>query len=264
MQRLKDLLRRLSSPRNILPLITILGAIVGVFNVNLFGLTVKPEQIIISLLGFLAVDALIERLDILTNIEQSINSISKLMKPEIPSEAFFLSRDFSRVERIIRESRSEIWVYGVTLDGLVALVNPLRDKLREGQKIRILAPDPSGDEFQSTAKYFGSRPAQLAARLKANLDNLDIRFGQIENSNFEIKVLDKVFTTGYVISDPNLPDSKMLVQMYLFWYGVNKAPNFELMKKDDQQWYPVFINQFNIAWEYAKSYALPQRLSPKS
>jgi len=263
MQRVKDLLQRLSSPRNILPLIAILGAIVGVFNINLFGLTVKPEQIIISLLGFLAVDALIERLDVLTNIEQGIHSIAKLINPKAPSEAFFYTRDFSRVEKIIRESHNEIWIYGVTLDGLVTLVNPLQDKLRKGYKIKILAPDPSGDEFQSTAKYFGSRPAQLAARLKGNLDNLGIRFRQVENSNFEIKVLDRVFTTGYVISDPNSADSKMLVQMYMFWFGVNNAPNFELIHKDDKQWYSVFITQFNKAWEFASCYELPPRVEQK-
>ncbi len=259
MQRVKDLLRRLSSPRNILPLIAILGAIVGVFNISLFGLTVKPEQIIISLLGFLAVDALIERLDILTNIEQGIQSVTKLINPKVPSEAFFHTRDFSKVEKIIRESHNEIWIYGVTLDGLVTLVNPMQDKLRKGCKIRILAPNPDGNEFEATARYFGSRPAQLASRLKGNLDNLGIRFRQVQNSDFEIKVLNRVFTTGYVISDPNSAEGKMLIQLYMFWFGVNNSPNFEIVSKDDKEWHPVFIRQFNKAWEFATTYVLPSK-----
>ena len=166
MQSLKSLLRRLASPRNMLPLVIIIGAVVGVFDISFFGVRVESEQIIMALLGFLAIDALIERLDILANIEQGIRTISRTISPSATSDAFFRSRDFHKVENLIREANNEIWVHGVTLDGLVTLAYLLEDKLKEGCKVRILAPDPNGSAILETAYYFGSRRDLIAMRLK--------------------------------------------------------------------------------------------------
>jgi hypothetical protein len=254
MEKIKIFLRRLSSPRNILPIVVIVGAIIGVFNLEIFGTSAKSEQIIMALLGFLAIDALVERLDLLTNIEQGITSIRANLSPRVQSDFFLQKKDFGKVEKLIQDSEYEIWIYGVTLDGLVTLANLFREKLGRGCKIRVLAPDPDGLAFQETARYFGSRPEKLAMRLRNNLENLLVRFKQVPNGSFEIHLLDRVLTSGYVISEPKTSRGKALIRLYSYWYGVENAPTFELSSQEDVQWYPVFLSQFDKAWEHSKSY----------
>jgi len=254
MQSLKSLLRRLASPRNMLPLVIIIGAVVGVFDISFFGVRVESEQIIMALLGFLAIDALIERLDILANIEQGIRTISRTISPSATSDAFFRSRDFHKVENLIREANNEIWVYGVTLDGLVTLAYLLEDKLKEGCKVRILAPDPNGSAILETAYYFGSRRDLIAMRLKNNLDILSYRLKRVANCSLEINVLNRVFTTGYVITNPNNIKGTLLIQHYMYWTGIKAAPTFELSNRHDRQWYPVYLSQFAKAWEDSVGY----------
>lgn len=41
---MKELLARLLTPRNILPVIVILAAIIGTFDIQLFGAYIRPDQ----------------------------------------------------------------------------------------------------------------------------------------------------------------------------------------------------------------------------
>ena len=247
MERVKLLLRRLSSPRNILPLVVILGAFVGAFDIKLFGATVRSEQIIMALLGFLAIDALVERLDLLTNIEQGIKTIQNRLKPPVLSDSFFAKKDFHSVENLIKDARKDVSIYGITLDTIVTLVPLLQEKLQQGCSVRILAPNPTGPSLPKVAEYFASRPEVIAARAKSNLDVLAYRLGQMQSSSLEIKTLDNVLLTGYIASDTATSRGCILIQLYMYC-RVKSAPLFELSASADREWFPAYVKQFEQAW----------------
>jgi len=263
-QRFQEFLKRLFSLRNVAPLLIITGAIIGSLGIKPFGVSFTSEQIIMALLAFLAIDALVERLELLTNIEQGVQFIQKTLKPTVTSEAFFKKRDSRRVETLIDQSRGEIWVAGITLDTMVTLVETFRTKLKEGCKIRFLALTPDGVALQEMAKYFGSDPNFVAARIKSNLGVLASRLKRVPNGSIEIRTLDSPFTTGYVISDPSSPKGHMVVQFYTYWLGVDNSPLFELAAQEDKQWFPIYLRQYEKAWTHATEYDYQTSSLPKN
>jgi len=252
MQKLKTFLRRLFKIRNIAPIAVILTAVAG--SLELFGSSVKSEQVIMALLGFLAIDALVERLELLTNLEQGIKTIQDKLAPQVLSDAFFNGRDFRKLESVISAAQNEICIYGITLDTIVTLIPVLQKRLSRGCRVRILSPDPQGESLTGIAEYFASRQATISARLKSNLDVLSYRLSQIRDDAVELRVLDSVLLTGHVISDAADADGRMLVQLYAY-KRVRQAPLFELSHAKDQDWFSVYLAQFDQAWEDAVQYA---------
>ncbi|MBM3179582.1 MAG: hypothetical protein FJZ86_04435 [Chloroflexi bacterium] len=262
MHKFFEFLRRLFSLRNIAPLLIILGAIIGSLGLQPFGITFTSNQIIMALLAFLAIDALVERLEILTRVEQDIQNIKKSLIPRSTSNTFFKKRDYQGLEHLIDEARIEIWIAGITLDSITSLVDRLREKAKQGCNIRILALSPNGIALQEMAKYFASNPDLVGTRITSNLRVLVTNLRPPVKGDIQIKVLDRVFTTGYAISDPNSQNGHMLVQFYNYWVGVKNSPLFELFCEEDKYWYPLYLRQYERAWEHATKFedTFPTRL----
>jgi hypothetical protein len=74
-ERTRELLRRFLSLRIVVPVLIVVGAFVGTFVPKPFGL--ERDQLLLALLAFLAMDALIERLELLTNIEKDVGAIKQ-------------------------------------------------------------------------------------------------------------------------------------------------------------------------------------------
>jgi len=251
---MKILLPRLLSPRNILPVVVIVAAFVSIFDITLFGLSARPEQIITALLGLLAIDALVERLDLLMSIEQEVQRTNFLLAPKVSANVFLQKQDLRNVGEIIDSTESELWIYGVTLDGLVTLVDKLRQKLLDGCAIHILAPNPKGSAFSETAKFFGSRSDPLAKRLEGNLDILGVRLRGVPNNQVEIRMIDRVISTGFVIVNPSSKNGHLLLRHYRYWFGASGAPIMELFKEREPEWFDLYVDEFSKAWEHATKY----------
>lgn len=255
MERFREFTRRLLSLRNLAPLLIIIGAVIGSLGLTPFGIQFKTEQIILALLAFLAIDALVERLDLLTNIEQGVASVRKMLTPKVAADVFLKKRkNFPRMEQLINEARNDIWVAGVTLDTMVTLVSTFESKMRQGCNIRFLALAPDGEALQVAAQYYATEPTFTATRIKSNLIAIASRLKSTDKGLVEIRVLDRVFPTGYFITDPNSPKGQMIVQLYLYHIDSEEAPLFELSKSDDTQWFTLYMRQFERAWNDATEF----------
>jgi len=254
--RIKAFIQRLFVLRNITPIIVIIAAIIGSLGATPFGIKLSSDQLVILLLAFLAVDALVERLDILTGIEDGIQSIGRLLKAKGNATSFFKIRNqLSPIDDLIAESHKEIWISGPTLNTVFALKHLLRDKLKQGCNIRILFPDPDSDRIRVTAEYFDSGSDWIANMIKTNLKGLATSLGSTSGvGKVEIRLIDMVFPTGYIIIDPGSPNGRMRVQFYLYHVSSSKRPLFELSKKDDEFWFFTYLNQYEAAWSKSKEY----------
>jgi len=257
MQNIKGFFRKLFSLRNIAPLLIIAGALVGSLGIKPFGITFASEQIILALLAFLAIDALVERIDLLANMEGGIDSIRKMLMLTTKASALLKKRkDFPRMEHLINEARNDLWVSGITLDLMATLVRTFDSKMKEGCNIRFMALDPEGDSLQMAARFQGQHPNLDPFRIGSNLTMIASGLKSTGRGTVEIKVLDRVFTTGYFIVDPLGPRGRMIVQLYLYHIDPEDSPLFELSKEEDPQWFSTYLNQFEMAWSDAKSFQL--------
>jgi hypothetical protein len=257
MKRFKQFAKRLFTPRSLPTLIVIIGAII--ISILSFGGQIPIDQAILAVLALLAVDGLVERLDLLAGIEEDVQAIRETLTPAIRADAFLKRRkDFPRMERLISEARNEIWVAGVTLDTMATLARTFESKVQQGLNIRLLALAPDGDALPLASQYHASSPDFTTTRIASNLATLASRLASGKDGSVEIRVIDRVFPTGYFITDPSSPQGQMIVQLYLYHIDAEEAPLFELSRADDAEWFSVYMRQFEQAWSEGTVFPLAQ------
>lgn len=249
--RTRELLRRALSLRNVVPLLIIIGAFVGTFFPTPFGL--QRDQLLLGLLAFLAVDALVERLELLTNIEKDVGVIRESVASRASGKDLLrLRSDFPRLEHLIADANKEIWVSGITLDTMATLVGVFNSKLKEGFRLRFLAISPEPSVIDEVSEYFGGEANELAWRLKANLSTLSGALVSAEPGQVEIRTIGHRPALGYFIVDPSYEQGYMTIQNYLYrMRGSHVYPLLFLSKRTDPKWFDIYLKDFELLWSSA-------------
>jgi len=256
MRRFSSALRRLLSIRNVAPIVIIFIAVSASLGVKPFGIQYSIDQVVLGLLALLAIDAMVERLDVLARIEEGVDSLKAAVHPAIPSDAFLKRRDIRQFETLLQDARSEFCVAGITLDTTATLVELMVARLRSGCRARILAIDPTGSALEHVARYFSSNPAFIAERIRSNIRLISSNFLRVPQGSFEIRVIDIPLLTGFAIADAAEPTGRMFVQHYAYWAGVGGSPLIELSRQKDKLWFPEYLLEFEKAWEHSTAYPL--------
>lgn len=257
MKKIQDIAKRLFSLRNLVPALVITGAVIGSLGITPFGLKFNDQQVILALLGFLAIDALVERLDILTNIENNVKDIQRSVSSKFKASEFLKKRsDLPRMEQLIESAKDEVWISGVSLGTMVNIHWVFADKIKQGCKIRFLVFDPDGQAHLQAAKYYNWKsPDDILRLIKHNLSTLARIPTQGQDTRLQIRVIDQVLSSGFFIVDPNKDNARMIVQLYMYHTDSLTSPLFELTKKDDPAWFAVFLDQFQTVWDNASQFA---------
>jgi hypothetical protein len=254
--RIREFFRRLFSLRNVVPLLTIIGAFIGTFVVTPFGL--QREQLLLGLVAFLAIDALVERLELLTNIEKDVRAIKDLVTSSSSGKDFLRhQKDFPRLEHLITDAKRELWISGVTLDTMITLTGLFNSKLKEGFKLRFLAVRPEDIIVEETSNYLGVDSNELRGRLRANLDTLYKRLAPTDVRQVEIRTVAHRPSVGYFIVDPHFEQGYMTVITYLYHIqGIDVPPMLLISKKEDPYWFEIYLKDFERIWEDATRWEL--------
>jgi len=258
---MKELFRRLFSLRNIVPLITIVGAFIGTFLVTPFGL--QREQLLLALVAFLAIDALVERLELLTNIENDVRATKELIASRAVGKEFLRHRrDFPRLEHLITDAKKEIWMSGVALDTIATFTGLFNARLQEGIKLRFLATSPEENIVKGIGDYFGVDTDELTERIRANLNTLNKRLAPTDPQQIQIRTIDQRPAIGYFIVDPHSEQGFMTGITYLYRIqGNDMPPMFLLSKKTDPYWFEFYLKDFEMLWNHAVKWELKSRVS---
>jgi hypothetical protein len=207
----KELLRRLLSLRNLVPTLTIIGALISTFVDKPFGL--ERDKLILALLAFLAIDALIERLDLLTNIERDVGMLKELARHE---KAIF--EQFPPEFRSDLERAGEVWLTGIHPYNIIArYYSLLEKKIRQGDNLRILLIYPDGEAcMMSSMRFSGKASAdQERARVIATLNQL-CELQEVAPNNLEIRTIDYLLGYGVLLLDPGTDHGVAYVRRYTF------------------------------------------------
>ena len=251
--RIRKFFARLLSLRNVAPLTIIVVAVLGAVFPSLLGSRISTEQIIMALLAFIAIDAMVERLDILSKIESGVENIQTTVTPDLYAASFFKKRkEFPRMEMLINQGQNDIWVAGITLSTMTTLTQTYELKKERGCNIRFLALDPKGKLLIPIAEFLGDSPEILISRINNNLTTLKARLERVEKGGLEIKVIDQMLPNGYFITDPHTQDAYMIVQEFMYRGGSETSALFELHKQKDSAWFDAYLLQYERLWNDAK------------
>ena len=246
--RVQELLRRALSLRNVVPLLIIVGAFAATFVPTPFGL--QRDQLLLGLLAFLAIDALLERIELLANIEEDVGVIKGAITSRTGKDFLRRRMDFPRLENLIKDARKEIWVSGVSLDTMATLVGDFNSKLRdEGFKLRFLAIGPEASVVRETSEYLGGAASDLVARIRASLGALSGELVATDPEQVKIRTSGHRPALGYFIVDPECETGYMTVQNYLYQMrGSNVYPLLFLSKETDPYWFNIYLDDFKQIW----------------
>lgn len=221
----------------LIPLLTILGA--GGTNVLLLFGVIKlslPEGIIISLLGFLAIDALIERVSILERIDTKFRAIStaQTLKRRV---------EISPVEEQARNT-SEIYIIAIAGTSLIINnSNFFASKMKDGCKIKaiLLNPDrPSLQVWEQQSKmprteYYIGTALETLKRL-------------VQMNNCEVRLLDVFLPFSMFAVDLQKASGSMIIEYHIYQDTPEERPHIFLTSLDNQYWFNFYRQQFERAW----------------
>ncbi len=250
--RTKKLFYKFLSLRNIVPILIIILAFILTFIPAPFGL--KRDQIILVLLAFILIDSLIERLDLLTKINDNSEKLIELAEHNTKDFLKF-RKDFGLPEDLISHAREQIWVNGISLDTMAQLTGDLKKQLDAGLKLRFLALNPEKNVCKETSQYFRIEDSNvLEEKLKINLYQLYKGLVFQKSNQVEIKVTDNRPALGYFIIDPQQDNGYMTLEPYICQMPRNERPIFSLSKINDTKWFQIYVNDFERLWKNAKTW----------
>jgi len=203
--------KRLLSLRNLVPVLTIAGALASTFIDKPLGL--DRDQLTPGLLALLAIDALIERLDLLTNIEEDVKTLKRLTVPRTVMIEEFPPELHSDLERA-----RQVWLTGIHPYSKIAkYYSLLEKKIRHGDKVRVLVVDPNGTAYKMSAMRFSGRATEQEEhrRTISTLAYL-CELKKMEPDNLEVRTIDYLLGYGVFLLDPDTEHGAAYVRRYTF------------------------------------------------
>ncbi|MCL4295057.1 MAG: hypothetical protein KJ077_04990 [Anaerolineae bacterium] len=240
----KSKFRQWLKPSRLIPLLTILGAGVALI-LSLLGLInlSVAENIVIALLGLLAIDALSERLSLLERIEKKLSNLSV-------EQTLRTRNDIPSLEEQAGYA-SEICILAVSGITLVRHIAFFESKLRDGCKIRIVLLDPDGPSLQ-TWKRLDSRVPNTESEITTTLQY----FKQLIQVNkakgrCEIRLLDVFLPFSMFATDISKETGTILLAYHVYQSAPGERPHVYLTLQDSSYWYDFYRRQFEQAWSNA-------------
>jgi len=231
---------------HIIGILTILGAgcaIVLSF-LKIIEIT-TAEDIIIAILGLIAIDALVERLHILEKIESKLDR--EQGKHVLRRRGEIISPD--------KMAKNASSIYALTISAYsigVPYIDFYESKLKEGCDIKFITLDPNSKCFDALNKQ--------------NLDYIDTKnhidsslrvfkpLAKVRNykGKFEIRLSEVFFPFSIIGIDFGKETGKMSVEFHCYKVPLDSRPHILLEKQRDSYWFNFYQNQFELAWANAK------------
>lgn len=247
--------------RIVLPVIALIIAGLGILGIKPFNIQYSDTQLIVVLMGLLAIDAVVERTEILRTTESMVRQIHHRVVVGDNSGITFATRlDQERLPELLATAKKSIWIVGPSLDSIVDCQRTLAEQLRAGREVRILMVEPTDDLVEWYGKHvvgptyaFDSPEDRRRAkdRIVENRDRL-LKLGEVNSKKFSMRVLDRILWFGYIIIDAGHHDGRMDVQLYMYKTPADQAPILRFDSESSQRWYGLFFEQYKLYWDSAK------------
>lgn len=232
---------------HIIAILTILGSGCAIILslLKIMELT-RAEEIIITLLGLIAIDALIERLHILEKIESKLDK--EQYKPILRRRVEILPPDK------LAKNASSIYVLAISAYSIISGKYPdfYKSKLKEGCYIKFILLSPD-------SKYFDSLDQQILSDIETKDHiNSSLRIlkplSELKNykGKLEIRLLDMFFPFSMIGIDFGEKTGKICVEYHCYKVSLEKRPHIILESEKDPDWFNFYQSQFDLAWSDAK------------
>lgn len=215
----------------------------------------KVTAVVLSVLGLITITTVVNR--------YRIEDLASKMSPSVDN--IFVDNFTDEFETDLHTC-DEIWIFGVTLSGLVQNNYSLFErKLKQNHKFRIMLVNPECQPAleMSEARIYGRPDIQRTANdIRNTLRDLhDLK--QMTGGAIEIRTLDHPMGHRTVAVNPSSPKGKIYVTNYPFKVPGGASPKFMLRAKD-KKWFDFYRSEAELQWEAAKVWELAIETMPNS
>jgi hypothetical protein len=151
-------------------------------------------------------------------------------------------------EDIIPEVKNEIYMVGITLEGINHKIPTLEKALTKNRRGKILVCDPDTPLLEEIEMIVVS--TKTTDRIKGTLGMLtqmQTRLGD-KSHNVEIRTHKRMPTFSMIILDPNSDDGLMFFEPYVSNTPQQYRRIFRISKRDQSNIFEVYFNAFNDLW----------------
>ncbi|MBE9156806.1 hypothetical protein IQ265_08180 [Nodosilinea sp. LEGE 06152] len=213
---------------------------------NGLGLASKTliESVTLALLGLLAAYSLGIR-DRLNGINDKFTGTSNLLYEELPSNL----RDAT-----ISNSK-ELFIIGISLNRTIAtFYSQLEQKLKDGQKIKILVVDPNGEAVKLIPQriYRPISNQRLSDKISDTL-LLTCSLHSKASDQIEIRTIDFPISFGCFASNIEMSDGSIYIEYYSY-KTTRDLPCVVVSSRKNPYWYSVYKIEVLNLWNAGKEW----------
>lgn len=229
----------------ILPLATIIGAVtaiilslIGILNLNL------ESNIIIALIGLIAIDSLSERLSILSRIED-------YMKRNPNDICTLQSRSTIQKPTEIGKNASDIYILSLHGNSVITpYLNFYNEKLEKGTNMNVILVSPNGTIENFVKMIEKSEKLRIKENIESSLQNLS---GFVSNSanhigKCSVRLTDTYYPYSIFGADMDKPNGFITVEFHSYKLPPYDRPHITLSPKSDPYWFNYYKNEFMNIW----------------
>jgi hypothetical protein len=235
-------IRKWIQPGRLVPLLTILGAagfvVAGWFR---FVTLTIPEGVIISLLCLLAVDALVERLNVLEKVERHLKNRSA-EHPLRKREGILTPDRFAR-------HASSVHILAISGISIVKqFENFYRQKIKDGCRLEFLLLRPDNLMIEIWKKQnLGSSATK--PHIISSLEVLrPLSVSLKAPGSCEVRLLDMFAPFSIVGLDFEKSTARMIVEFHGYKTSPDERAHILLTRDGDPFWFRFYMKQFQLAW----------------
>jgi hypothetical protein len=254
---MKARLRAMLGLDAVVPVVLIAAAAILSLDPTIFGVAISERAIILGFFGFLGIDALIERTGRLSRIEHQVKVLAARESGSAGAGEVLRARNtFERMDLLIAQARSSVFIIGVNLEGALQCLSALIELVRAGGTVRLLASDPDGRSLASAATMSGIDPERRRQKIIQNLQllrtELTTRLNPDDCTRVSVMIIDQILPVGAVGLDEKTLHGSLIVQHYLTHTPAELAPLLWLHPETDQPWYGLYLTQCEACFASAR------------
>ncbi|MGI8521499.1 MAG: hypothetical protein ACR2MC_13030 [Actinomycetota bacterium] len=216
-----------------------------------------PEQIIIGLLGLLAIDAIAERVGSFNRIERLIGeSKDKLERKidDLTENKGLRSRIQLPPFAIQAASAREIWILAVHGTSVIPPnTRFFSERLRAGVVLKIVLLDPNSKAGVEAFELF-KQGSSVARQIHLCLEQLR-NFGQyLASGQLQVRLTPTYMPFSMLATDPAGRDGEINVEYQTSSTDIDGRPHVRLTATDDPYWSEHYREEFRAVWNKAEAW----------
>jgi hypothetical protein len=205
------------------------------------------EGFMITLLGLLAADALIERMSHLEKISERLDEIQT--RPQLRPRT-----ELRHPAEWVMGAR-EIDVLAVSACYLLSYGKFFEDALRSGASLRFLLLEPSCNSMDTWELMSRTKSAKsdVGHSLEILSDLGKYKKGQ---GSLSVRLSETLMPFSLFIVNPGSSNSSILAELHALKIRIDERPHIRLDRETSPHWCDFFVEQFETCWLDAKPYPL--------